>query len=150
MKKTLMLLLSIALFISLIPMNTHAANLNKLPSVQSSRQWSVEIGKAETNQPELIQSKPGVYNVYSMDVKYVGKEEIKIVNIEAYRNEPRTSTEFELFTVKDIRLQQPLFHHSNFPISTKATKLTVILTWSKKSDTSTFPRTYKEQFVFNQ
>lgn len=131
----------------LFPINGIASSLDKLPSFKTSNQWEVVIDKPDNND---IESNP-VFNVYSMDIIRNGDEDIKILRVEAYRDEPNSLTDFELFTVnyekeKDMDLQ-PSFHHQNFPISAKAKNLKVIITWKKPSDSS---RLFKEEFVFHQ
>ncbi|PUB08212.1 hypothetical protein [Paenisporosarcina sp. OV554] len=141
MKKLKIFLLSILLLTTLPPINTFATTLEKLPLSVSSEQWSVVIGE-----PENDKSKAGVYNVYSMEVKNIGDENINLVSVEAYRDEPKSPTEFELFTFTADLNMQPYFQHTNFPISVEASKLKVTITWTGKSDN----RKYRETFIFNQ
>lgn len=133
--------------LSLFPINVIASSLDKLPSSETSSQWEVVIDKPDNND---VEANP-TFNVYSMDIKNIGNENIKIVKVEAYRDEPNSQTDFELFTVdfekeKDMNLQAS-FHHKNFPISTEAKSLKVIITWKKQSDSS---RLFREKFIFNQ
>ncbi|GIO25208.1 hypothetical protein J11TS1_37890 [Oceanobacillus sp. J11TS1] len=103
---------------------------------------------------EELEPKPEVYNIYSMDVTYIGDEDIKLDRVEVYRDDPSTSYDIELFTatgdgdlVIEKNSEQPSIGHQNFPISTKATELKVIITWKSESDGS---RKYKEEFTFKQ
>jgi hypothetical protein len=151
MKKLKMFLLSFVLLSTMAPINTFAASLEKIPSSLSSKQWSVVIGKADSSETKNNKSKPNVFNVYSMDIKSIGKEDVNLVRIEAYRDEPNSSPEFELFTIDPgMKSLQPNFHHANFPLSVKASKLKVVITWTKKSDNGKYPRKYREQFLFEQ
>lgn len=152
MKKFIISLLFTALLI-LAPKNSWAASLNKLPSTEYSEQWKVVIAKGDHEDPNLNKSdKPDLYNVYSMDIKNIGNENVKLVRVEAYRNEPNSTKEFELFTAdyEQGESSNPSFHHSNFSLYNKATKLKVMITWTDTSDTSKYPRKFREQFIFKQ
>lgn len=141
MKELKVFLLFVLLFTTLTPIKTFATTLEKLPVAVSSEQWSVIIGE-----PENDSSKAGVYNVYSMEIKNIGDENINLVSVEAYRDEPNSPTEFELFTFNADLNTQPYFQHTNFPIAIEASKLSVTITWTGKSDN----RKYRETFIFNQ
>ncbi|WP_085994188.1 hypothetical protein [Oceanobacillus senegalensis] len=88
-----------------------------------------------------------------MAIKYIGNEDIKIERVEVYRDDPSSSYEFELFTATGDGLEieknsdYPSISHQNFPISTQAKKLKVIVTWEKEGKES---RKYREEFVFKQ
>jgi hypothetical protein len=152
MKKITFLFFSIIITLILVPINSLAATLQNLPSKESSKQWEVVVGKADSSDPKLNKSKkPDLYNVYSLNIKNIGEEDIKMVKVEAYRGEPNSATQFELFTVDyEQDSLKSSFHHQNFPLYTKATQLNVIVTWTKKSDKNDHPRKYRELFVFQQ
>lgn len=150
MKKLIFSLLSTALLLT--PINSLAATLDELPSTESSNQWKVVIGKPDNEPPEFNKStKPDLYNLYSMDIENIGDKNINLIKIEVYRNEPNSTKDYELFTVEDDDIHRndigPSFHHHNFPMYTKATKLKVILTWA---DSSKSERKFREEFVFEQ
>jgi hypothetical protein len=150
MKKFTALFTAFVLLFFLMPINNGmASTLDKLPSSQSSKQWSVVIGKPDAEKPEFNKSKPDVFNVYSMDIKSISKNDIKLLRVEAYRNERHSKTEFELFTIEENMDLKPSFHHHNFPLAANAEMLTVIITWSKNGDNK-HNRKYREQFVFIQ
>ncbi|MGD6960436.1 hypothetical protein ACQCWA_22975 [Rossellomorea aquimaris] len=153
MKKFTISLLCIALLVTWAPISSLAQSLEKLPSTETSKQWEVLIGKGDHEDPKLNKSdKPGLYNIYSMDIKNIGDENVKLVRVEAYRDDPNSTKEYELFTA-EYDQDKPLnssFHHHNFPLYTKATKLKVILTWTAKSDESKYKRKFREQFVFER
>jgi hypothetical protein len=125
-----------------------ALTFEELPISKSSEQWLIEIGKADAKEPELNEGKDGVFNTYSMTVKSTGGEEITNVRVEAFRDEPNSTTKCELFNSERHRLLEEgnPFHFSNFPISVNAKELEVVITWSKEGS----DRKYKERFVFNQ
>lgn len=86
-----------------------------------------------------------------MGIKYIGNDDINIERVEAYRDDPKSSLDFELFTV-DFEIEkgknvEPSFQHQNFPLSTQAKQLKIIITWTKKDDSS---RSFREEFVFKQ
>lgn len=132
---------------SFAPMNVFASSLEYLPSTEKSNQWEVIIDEPKSDE---LKSKPDVYNVYSMDIKYIGNDDIKIERVEAYRDDPNLSSDFELFTenfeVEKGKAIEPSFKHQNFPISTQAKQLKVIITWTKKED----GRRFRKEFVFKQ
>ena len=68
----------------LFPISGIASSLEELPSSESSGQWEVLIDKPKNND---LDPKPDVYNIYSMDVKYIGDEDIKLDRVEVYREE---------------------------------------------------------------
>ena len=146
-------LLSLAVILTLIPLNSSAATLKNIPSKEYSKQWEVVVGKADSDEPKLNKSsKPDLYSVFSLDVKNIGDENIKLIRVEAYRDEPNSTTQYELFTVdyEDEQALYPSFHHHNFPLYTKAKELKVIITWTKKSEKNDHQRKFREQFVFQQ
>ncbi|WP_088087985.1 hypothetical protein [Bacillus sp. OV166] len=109
------------------------------------------VGKAASNDPNLNKStKPELYNVYSLDIKNIGDKDNKMVRVEAYRDEPNSTTQFELFTVDyEHDNLNPSFQHQNFPLYTKATELKVIVTWTKKSEKMTIHESTGNNLFFN-
>lgn len=150
MKKLITLFTSFVLLFILIPINGIAATLDKLPSSQSSEQWKVVIGEPDADKPELNKSEHGVFNVFSLDIKNLGKDNINLVRVEAYRNDPHSKTEFGLFTFEDNMLPQSSFHLHNFPLAMNAQEITVSITWTKKGSHNKKERKYREQFVYIQ
>ncbi|RST76174.1 hypothetical protein D4T97_005165 [Siminovitchia acidinfaciens] len=147
MKFNKVVILSTILSILLFPLSSTASSLDQLPSSKLSKDWEVVIDKPKSNE---LKPKPDVYNIYSLDIKYIGDEAIKMERIEAYRDDPGSSVDFELFTSNlgmERNVDQQTFHHQNFPISVKATDLKVIVTWANKGDNS---RKFKEVFIFKQ
>lgn len=134
----------------LFPTSGMASTLEKLPSSEKSNEWEIVIDKPKNNE---VKPKPDVYNIYSMAIKYIGNEDIKIERVEMYRNDPSSSYDFELLNASgdDLEIEKnsehPVISHQNFPISTEATKLNVIVTWTKEGKES---RKYKEEFTFKQ
>ncbi|WP_040982786.1 hypothetical protein [Oceanobacillus jeddahense] len=131
------------------PASGMATSLENLPSSEASDQWEVNIDTPKNND---FETKPDIYNIFSMDIKYTGDKDIKLDRVEAYRDDPSSSYDFELFTVNDDlefekNKEQPVFSHQNFPLSIQSTELKVIVTWSDKDDSS---RKYKEEFIFKQ
>ncbi|MEH7384413.1 hypothetical protein V7147_03215 [Bacillus sp. JJ1521] len=151
MKKITSFLFITLLLISSVPSIGVAASLNKLSAKEVSKQWEVVVGKPDNEDPKAnISDKPDLYNVYSLDIKNIGDDNIELVRVEAYRNEPNTSFEYELFTVENDAPKKnlyPSFHHTNFPLYAKATELKIVVTWTKKHDQH---RKLREQFVFKQ
>ncbi|WP_141432464.1 hypothetical protein [Bacillus sp. 03113] len=150
LRKLKLLIVPFSILLTFSHISTLASSLGRLPSSIASDQWNVIIGKADSeNQKENKSDRPDIYNVYSMDIKNIGDKNVNLVRIEAYRDEPNIKTEYELFTTESNRLLTPSFHHNNFPLSTKATKLKVVVTWTKE-DRKNSQRKYQEEFIFNQ
>ncbi|MFS0605273.1 hypothetical protein [Peribacillus frigoritolerans] len=150
MKKVQISILITVLFLTLAPINSFASSLENLPRKLSTNQWSVEIGKPDSpNRHDNKSDNPELYNVYSMDIKNIGDKNVKLVRVEAYRDDPNSQTAFELFTTESDKNLTPSFHHNNFPLFTKATKLIVTVTWTKESGDK-YPRKFQEHFFFNQ
>ncbi|MDQ0229225.1 hypothetical protein [Metabacillus malikii] len=153
MKKIVTYTLFAFLLLTLIPSNCLATTLDKIPVKKSSNQWEVVIGKPDNEDPKAnISDKPELYKFYSLNIKNIGDEYIELVRIEAFRDEPNINTEYELFTVESEPNKNlyPPFHHSNFPLYTKAKELKVVVTWIKEGDNPSNQRKYREQFVFKQ
>ncbi|WP_339228672.1 hypothetical protein NSQ77_02600 [Oceanobacillus sp. FSL K6-2867] len=151
MKFIRVFILTTILSFLLFPISGMASTLEKLPSSEKSNEWEIVIDKPKNNE---VKPKPGVYNIYSMAIKYIGNEGIKIERVEMYRNDPSSSYDFELLTasgddlgVLEKNSDHPVISHQNFPISTEAAKLKVIVTWKKEGKES---RKYKEEFIFKQ
>ncbi|NRD80877.1 hypothetical protein HPT25_26470 [Bacillus sp. BRMEA1] len=125
----------------------HALTFDKLPQIQKSKQWLVEVGKPEFHK-NSIQPKKGVYDTYSFTVKNIGKN-MDSVNVQAFRNEPNSKTKFALFTNslhgKILQSGQQL-KFTAFPLAVKATELEITVTWKEKG----IKRDSKETFVFTQ
>lgn len=76
------------------------------------------------------------------------KKDASDVKVEVFRNKENSTTMYELFTTERTSLTKDgdSFVFNNFPISEKAKKLKVVITW--KEDGSN--RKYQETFVFKQ
>ncbi len=131
-------------------LSVNAASIKELPVTQSSNQWKVTVGKAETDNSK---EEKDVFNLYSIDIKNIG-DKVYNLTFEVYRDEPSTKTMFGLSEVKSI--DQDFYHHSNQPVSSNAKQIEVIVTWREKpyeqlNDGKKVPgRKFKETFVFYQ
>lgn len=156
MKKTISFFL---LLLCLVVVNeTYAYSPKSLPISQNSDQWQVNIDKVKRTSEKLLQPKKGVFQTYHFSVKNLGKSEVYNVQVEVFRNEPHTKTKYELFSLKESRLSggKTGFEHANFPVSTKADKIDVIITWqehpflSMRNGQKFESRKFKEHFVFKE
>jgi glycogen synthase len=148
-KKITLFLFLIIVTTMMVPNGSQANVLENLPRTLETKQWKVTVGKPDHFDQKLNKStRPTLYNVYSLDIQNNDDENIELVRIEAYKNTPESaSTLYELFTA-EYDEDKPLgssFHHSNFPLDTKATALIVSVTWQNKNNDQ---RKYKEQFIF--
>ncbi|KAB2452094.1 hypothetical protein F8160_05020 [Bacillus sp. CH126_4D] len=154
MKKTISFFL---LLLCLIVVNeTYAYSPKSLPISQNSDQWQVNIDEPKKISKKMLQTKKDEVQTYQFSVKNVGNSEVYNVQVEVFRNEPKTKTKYELFSRKESRLASGKtgFEHTNFPVSTKADEVDVIITWqehpfrSMRNGQKVESRKFKEHFVF--
>ncbi|EJV62736.1 hypothetical protein [Bacillus cereus] len=146
------------LFCLIVVNETYAYSPKSLPISQNSDQWQVNIDEVKRTSEKLLQPKKGVFQTYHFSVKNLGKSEVYNVQVEVFRNEPHTKTKYELFSLKESRLAggKTGFEHANFPVSTKADKIEVIITWqehpflSMRNGQKFESRKFKEHFVFKE
>ncbi|PDZ15593.1 MULTISPECIES: hypothetical protein [Bacillus] len=154
MKKTISFFL---LLLCLIVVNeTYAYSPKALPTSQNSDQWQVNIDEPKKISKKTLQAKKDEFQTYQFSVKNVGNSEVYNVQVEVFRNEPKTKTKYELFSLKESRLASGKtgFRHANFPVATKADVVDVIITWqehpfrSMRNGQKVESRKFKEHFVF--
>ncbi|MFE6137397.1 hypothetical protein [Bacillus sp. NPDC057893] len=146
------------LFCLIVVNETYAYSPKSLPISQNSDQWHVNIDEVKKTSEKLLQPKKGVFQTYHFSVKNIGKSEVYNVQVEVFRNEPNTKTKYELFSLKESRLASGKtgFEHANFPVSTKADEVNVIITWqehpfrSMRNGQKVEARKFKEHFVFKE
>ncbi|WP_439019754.1 hypothetical protein [Bacillus thuringiensis] len=145
------------LLLCLIVVNeTYAYSPKSLPISQHSDQWQVNIDEAKKISKKMLQAKKDEFLTYQFSVKNVGENEVYNVQVEVFRNEPNMKTKYELFSRKASRLASGKtgFKHANFPVSTKADEVDVIITWqehpfrSMRNGQKIESRKFKEHFVF--
>ncbi|MDD1367973.1 hypothetical protein PTB13_07720, partial [Bacillus sp. MHSD17] len=114
------------------------------------------IAESKKVNNKKLQAKKDEFQTYQFSVKNVGNSEVYNVQVEVFRNEPKTKTKYELFSLKESRLASGKtgFEHANFPVATKADKVDVIITWqehpfhSMRNGQKVESRKFKEHFVF--
>ncbi|PEG11141.1 hypothetical protein CN676_04790 [Bacillus wiedmannii] len=145
------------LLLCLIAVNeTYAYSPKALPISQNSAQWQVNIDEPKKISKKTLQAKKDEFQTYQFSVKNVGNSEVYNVQVEVFRNEPKTQTKYELFSRKESRLASGKtgFRHANFPVATKADVVDVIITWqehpfrSMRNGQKVESRKFKEHFVF--
>ncbi|PEM92097.1 hypothetical protein CN627_02235 [Bacillus wiedmannii] len=143
------------LLLCLIAVNeTYAYSPKSLPISQNSDQWKVNIDEPKNIGNNMLQAKKDKFQTYQFSVKNVGNSEVYNVQVEVFRNEPKTK--YELFSRKESRLASGKtgFEHVNFPVATKADEVDVIITWqehpfrSMRNGQKVESRKFKEHFVF--
>ncbi|WP_243494989.1 hypothetical protein [Priestia aryabhattai] len=149
MKKYLFLFsLAVMLFVLNSNIQAHALTFNQLPNTQKSDQWTVEIDKVKSNDPHAIKSKKDIYQTYSMAIKSI-KNDASDVRIELFRDEENSTSKYGIVHSERETLnrddKEP-FYFANFPLSEKAKKLEVVITWKEKGS----DRSYQERFTFSQ
>ncbi|MGE1104644.1 hypothetical protein ACQJ2X_01185 [Bacillus wiedmannii] len=145
------------LLLCLIAVNeTYAYSPKSLPISQNSDQWKVNFDEPKNIGNNMLQAKEDEFKTYQFSVKNVGNSEVYNVQVDVFRNEPKTKTKYELFSRKESRLASGKtgFEHANFPVATKADEVDVIITWqehpfrSMRNGQKVESRKFKEHFVF--
>ncbi|WP_306007799.1 hypothetical protein [Bacillus sp. MMSF_3353] len=145
------------LLLCLIAVNeTYAYSPKSLPISQNSDQWKVNFDEPKNIGNNMLQAKEDEFKTYQFSVKNVGNSEVYNVQVDVFRNEPKTKTKYELFSQKESRLASGKtgFEHANFPVATKADEVDVIITWqehpfrSMRNGQKVESRKFKEHFVF--
>ncbi|WP_285766949.1 hypothetical protein [Peribacillus sp. SI8-4] len=162
-KKTIFALCTcFLLYIIALDPEAKALTFNELPTKQTSKQWSVQVGKAEKGNG-LVRPEKGRFHTYSLEVDNIGKD-ILSAEIYMFRNEPNSTTKFALFGCPDekdcnkesferaITLAKQLnegypYKFSNFLLAEKASELEVVIVWTQKGSEG---RPLKETFTFTE
>ncbi|PGS79339.1 hypothetical protein COD02_28470 [Bacillus thuringiensis] len=156
MRKITFVLFFIMCFIFCSNISAKAFSLGPLSISKSSERWQLKIGKMD-NDSRLSKPKPGVANMYSLDVKNLGKD-VYNLDVDIYSNYSGSKT-LRANIDADVRentVPNNEMHFSNFPVSVKAKSITVIITWQEelpktfKDSQKLQARKYKEIFVFDQ
>ncbi|PGK51982.1 hypothetical protein CN918_29780 [Priestia megaterium] len=149
--KTIMLTVLITLS-SLVfgeDMKAYALAIPQLPVSEKSAQWSVEVTKADEDDPHLMQAAKGSHHVYSLNVKNIGQD-VNDATIQLFRNEPHSKTKYGLLQTDEpchlSKTGEANFHIFNFGLSEEATDLNVTITWV---DTKSGQQ-LQETFIFHQ
>ncbi|MEC1583830.1 hypothetical protein P9D80_00430 [Bacillus spizizenii] len=160
MKKVLFFLYVILFVFAFVQLKAHALTFTVLPITQKTEQWSVEVSEAK-NVKDFASPKKGKYNVYSLEVKNIGKE-AATVDVQLYRNDPDSITRFSLFgcpdenCVNQIEDAKTLAESLNdgtplkfkhFMLSDKASELEVVIIWTQKGQEG---RRLKQTFKFTE
>ncbi|WP_284951690.1 hypothetical protein [Cytobacillus oceanisediminis] len=145
--------------LSLFSTSAEALTFEKLPIVQKSDQWSVQVGEADKGK-DLAQPVKGKFNTYSLKIDKIG-EDVDSVKVNLYRNEPNSNTRYSLVSCPPsvpcskedpkwaIDLARQLnegspYRFSNFLLAEKATELEVEIVWTDNNQ----GRPMKETFTF--
>lgn len=141
-------------------LDTKALTFNKLPTKQTSKQWSVQVGEAEQSE-KLVKPVKGKFHTYSLKIDKLGKDDVDSVDVHMYRNEPDSITKFSLLScpagndcnnehyeraislAKQMNTGMP-YQFSNFLLAEKATELEVEIVWTENRE----GRPLKETFTF--
>jgi hypothetical protein len=135
--------LTLLIFGSSIEAN--ALTFDTLPKIQTSKQWSVEVGAAQKGN-NYVEPKKGVIDVYSFRIKNIGQE-VDTVSLQLFKDDSNSKTKLALFGPNPFCLtldKERDFSINAFPISAQAKELEVVVTWKEKG----INRELKETFVF--
>ncbi|MGF9727853.1 hypothetical protein [Bacillus licheniformis] len=130
---------------------TKALTFEELPVKQASKQWEVQIGKAEAGNG-MAKPEKGAFHTYAVEIKNIGHD-VASAEIFVYRNEPNSSTKFSLWNIpheNQVSLAKSLNHgssvkHRNLLMAENATELEVDMIWTEKGSEG---RLLKETFIF--
>ncbi|MFF2288542.1 hypothetical protein [Peribacillus butanolivorans] len=161
-KKTILAICTLFLLNIVAPtLEAKALTFGELPTKQTSKQWSVQVGEAEQDKG-LAKPEKGKFHTYSLKVDNLGKDVLS-AEIHMFRNEPNSKTKFALFSCppdhpcreldtneQAISLAKQLndgypYKFSNFLLAEKATELEVEIVWTQKGSEG---RPLKETFTF--
>ncbi|PGD32815.1 hypothetical protein, partial [Bacillus wiedmannii] len=115
MRKITFVLFFIMCFIFCSNISAKAFSLGPLPISKSSERWQLKIGKMD-NDSSLSKPKPGVANMYSLDVKNLGKD-VYNLDVDIYSNYSGSKT-LRANIDADVRentVPNNEMHFSNFP-----------------------------------
>ncbi|MEI1421660.1 hypothetical protein EFK13_10400 [Bacillus cabrialesii] len=159
MKRLLFSLCGLLFAFAFVQSKAHALTFTVLPITQKTEQWSVEVSAAK-DEKGYAAPKERKYNVYSLEVKNIGKE-AAMVDVQLYRNDPDSITRFSLFGCPDECVKQkedaktlaeslnessPLrFNH--FMLADQASELEVVIIWTQKGQEG---RHLKQTFKFTE
>ncbi|MDQ0220242.1 hypothetical protein ELQ35_15160 [Peribacillus cavernae] len=95
-KKTIIAICTLFLMtIFATTLDAKALTFDKLPTRQTTKQSSVQVGEAEHGKG-LVKPKKGKFHTYSLEVDNIG-EDVLSAEIHMFRNEPNSMTKFSLF-----------------------------------------------------
>ena len=125
--------------------------IEELPVKHASKQWEVQIGKAEAGNG-MAKPEKGAFHTYAVEIKNIGHD-VASAEIFVYRNEPNSSTKFSLWNIpheNPVSLAKSLNHgssvkHRNLLMAENATELEVDMIWTEKGSEG---RLLKETFIF--
>ncbi|MCY9269923.1 hypothetical protein [Bacillus licheniformis] len=123
---------------------TKALTFEELPVKQASKQWEVQIGKAEAGNG-MAKPEKGAFHTYAVEIKNIGHD-VAWAEIFVYRNEPNSSTKFSLWNIpheNPVSLAKSLNHgssvkHRNLLMAENATELEVDMIWTEKEAKADF------------
>ena len=124
------------------------------PLVQQSDHWKVTIGES----PEKNRARKGVFNVYRFSVNNTGGWAYN-VQVYGFRDEPKTQTNYGLFTMDYEKVGRNAMSFEGYPVSVKANEVKVYITWQehpvsnmpdKKTGKLVSNRKYMQEFTFKE
>ncbi|QIW80240.1 hypothetical protein [Bacillus tequilensis] len=160
MKRVLFCICGLLFACTFVQSKALALTFTVLPITQQTDQWSVEVSEAKEGK-EFAAPKEGKYNVYSLEVKNIGKE-AATVDVQLYRNDPDSMTRFSLFGCPDENcvkqredaktLAESLndgspMRFNHFLLAEKASELEVVIIWTQKGQEG---RQLKQTFTFTE
>lgn len=142
-------------------LKVEALTFERLPIVQKSNQWSVQVGEAEKGK-DLVEPVKGKFHTYSLKIDKIGTN-VDSLYINLYRNEPNSIRKYDLHSCppgmecneniyeRAVGLAKAMnngesYRHSNFLLAEKATELEVEIIWTENNQ----GRPLKETFIFTE
>lgn len=147
------------LFFISTSLKVEALTFERLPIIQKSNQWSVQIGEAEKGN-DFAKPVKGQFHTYSLKIDKIGTN-VDSVYINMYRNEPNSIRKYALHGCPpEMECNENIYKqavgvaknmnkgnsykHSNFLLAEKATELEVEIIWTENNE----GRPLKETFTF--
>lgn len=124
------------------------------PERHETKQWLVQIDEPIFDRSQLSKPQLGEYDTYSLVIRNQGKT-LHDVTVEAFRKDPQTSTQLELFTlsVGTVTSGHNALNHSGFPVSVEADQVEIVISWHdldrKNQGAKGKGRKYKQTFLFH-
>ncbi|WP_456276386.1 hypothetical protein [Bacillus sp. AK128] len=161
-KPTFIAIIFSLLFVFSCSQHVKALTFEKLPTKQTSEQWSVQVGEAKKGAGSTKPVK-GKFHTYSLTIDKVSKMDVNTVEIYLYRNDPSTTIKYSLVSCPegaDCEKKQKeeatllakqfnegeSYQFNNFLLAERASELEIEIVWKEEPN----GRQLKETFTFTE
>lgn len=154
MKRKIAFLLAFICFT--LPLQVNAYTFQELPVASKSKQWYIEIDKPRSTNSKSLQPKEGIFDMYNLFVKNIGKD-VSHVSVEVYHNNPQSEAAYKLFSESNMSISERKnsFTHMKLPLYMDADTFQIVITWEEKTFSYNghpehVGRTFQETFSFHE